>query len=222
MYERVGFVRILGRMDSEPLENVFTHVNVLDKLSAEQRYNIRKLMAESNPRDFGRLERVKRIPGDDAVLKFPKLFILGKPGAGKTTFLKHTALRAIKHEIKKVPLFVALRELSDSGMEIVEFMTHQLLVHRFPEPEQFLVRLLEKGDALILFDGLDEVNLADSRRGEMIRQLNEFVFRYSNCPMLMTCRVAATNYSFTQFEYVEMADFDMVQMGDYIDLWGML
>ena len=35
LYERVGFVRVLGRMEAEPLENVFTHVNVLDKLTAE-------------------------------------------------------------------------------------------------------------------------------------------------------------------------------------------
>ncbi len=219
LFERVGFVRILGRKDSEPLENIFTHVNVLDKLSAEQRYGVHKLMAEFSPRDFERLERVTCIPGDDAVLKFPKLFILGKPGAGKTTFLQHTALRAIKHEIKRVPLFVTLKELSDSGMEIVPFMTHQLSVHRFPKPEQFLARLLEKGDGLVLFDGLDEVNLADNKRAEMIRQINDFVYRYSDCPTLMTCRVAATDYSFTQFEYVEMADFDAVQMGEYIDLW---
>jgi len=29
LFERVGFVRILGRMEAEPLENVFTYVNVL-------------------------------------------------------------------------------------------------------------------------------------------------------------------------------------------------
>lgn len=119
LFERVGFVRVLGRMESEPLENVFTHVNVLDKLSAERRYDVAQLMAEFSPRDFTWTERVKRVSGDKAVANFPKLFILGKPGAGKTTFLKHTALRAINREINKVPVFVTLKELSDSGMEIV-------------------------------------------------------------------------------------------------------
>ena len=219
LFGQVGFVRILGRMESEPLENVFTHVNVLDKLTAEQRYNIAKLKAEFDPRDFSRMERARRVAGDEAVAEFPKLFILGKPGAGKTTFLKHTALRAIKHEIKKVPLFLPLKELSDSGKEIVEFMVHQLNVHRFPEPEAFLTRLLENGDGLVLFDGLDEVNLEDDKRSKMIKKINDFVYRYSDCPTLMTCRVAATDYSFTQFEYVEMADFDAQQMANYIDLW---
>ncbi|MEZ4641428.1 MAG: NACHT domain-containing protein [Chloroflexota bacterium] len=219
LFERVGFVRVLGRMEAEPLENVFTHVNVLDKVSAERRYDVARLMAEFAPRDFSWTERVKRVPGDKAAAEFPKLFILGKPGAGKTTFLKHTALRAIKHEIKKVPVFVTLKELSDSGMEIVPFIVHQFTVHQLPEAAAFVEPLLKNGNALVLFDGLDEVNLEGNKRADLIRALNDFVYQYSDCPMMLTCRVAATDYSFTQFEYVEMADFDEGQMGHYIDRW---
>ncbi len=162
---------------------------------------------------------MKRISGDEAIADFNKIYILGKPGAGKTTFLKHTALRAINRELDGVPVFVTLKELSDSGMEIVPFMVHQFKVHRLPEPELFVERLLKSGKALVLFDGLDEVNLADNKRADLIRALNDFVYQYSDCMILITCRVAATDYSFTQFEYVEMADFDVEQMGCYIDQW---
>ena len=219
LYERVGFVRILGRMDAEPLENVFTHLNVLDKLSAERRYDLARLIGEHGPRDFSAHERAQRLPGDEALAEFQKLFILGKPGAGKTTFMKHTALRAIHHEIEKVPVFVTLKELADSGMEIVPFITHQFAVHRFPNPGPFVEELLKDGAAIVLFDGLDEVNLADDGRATMIRRLNDFVYQYGECQILITCRVAATDYSFTQFDYVEMADFDAGQIGRYIDLW---
>lgn len=219
LYEKVGFVLILGRREAEPLENVFTHVNVLDRLSAERRYTIERLTEEAAPRDFGWHQRVQRLSGDEAVAEYPKLFILGKPGAGKTTFLKHTALRAIRHEIKKVPIFVSLKELSDSGKEMMDFIVHQFAVHRFPNPAPFVEDLLKDGAGLLLFDGLDEVNLEGERRATLIAQLNDFVYQYSDCPMLLTCRVAATDYSFTQFEYVEMADFDAEQMGRYIDFW---
>jgi hypothetical protein len=219
LFERVGFVRILGRREAEPLQNVFTHVNVLDKTSAERWYDVNQLIADFRPRDLQRLERTKRMSGEASVAEYPKLFILGKPGAGKTTFLKHTALRAINGEIDKVPIFVTLKEVVDREMEIVPFIEHQFAVHRFPEPTAFVARLLEKGDAIVLFDGLDEVNLADNRRGRMIDRLNDFVYRYGECPILLTCRVAATDYTFTQFEYVEMADFDQEQIGRYIDRW---
>lgn len=219
LYERVGFVRILGRMEAEPLENVFTHVNVLDKLSAERRYNIDRLKTEFDPRDFEWQQRVKRISGEEAVAEYAKLFILGKPGAGKTTFLKYTALRAIKREIKKIPIFVTLKELSDSGKDIEEFIVRQFEVHRFPSPRPFVLDLLKDGEAIVLLDGLDEVNLEDNKRADLIQALNDFVYQYSDCPMLLTCRVAATEYSFTQFEYVEMADFDEGQIGRYIDQW---
>ncbi len=125
LFERVGFVRILGRMESEPLNNVFTHVNLLDKLSAENRYDLEKLKTDFAPRDFDRFSRVKRVPGDEAVAQHQKLFILGKPGAGKTTFLKHLALQAIKGEVDGIPIFISLKELSDSGKEIVAFINHQ-------------------------------------------------------------------------------------------------
>ena len=97
--QEVGYVPILGRNQQEPLENVFTHVNVLDKLLAERRYNIDRLQSEVHPRDFAWQADVERIAGEDAVQRFDKLFILGKPGAGKTTFLKHTALQAINRKI---------------------------------------------------------------------------------------------------------------------------
>ena len=193
-------MRILGRNNAEPLENVFTHVNVLDRPTAEQRYDIKKLMVEFDPRDFERHKRTKRIAGDEAVAEYSKLFILGKPGAGKTTFMKHTALRAIKGEIDKVPIFVTLKELSDSGMDIVPFIVRQFEVHQFPQAEPFVEQVLNNGDAIVLFDGLDEVNLEDNKRANLIQAINEFVYRYNNCPVLITCRVAATDYSFTQFE----------------------
>lgn len=35
LYERVGFVRVLGKLDSEPIEEIFTQINVLDRPTAE-------------------------------------------------------------------------------------------------------------------------------------------------------------------------------------------
>ena len=219
LQKQVGRVLVLERKQAKPLENIFTHVYVLDKLTAERWYNVPKLIDEFNPRDFDQLKREKRISGEEAVVEYDKLFILGKPGSGKTTFLKHTALQAIRGEIEKTPIFVTLRELSDTGLEIVPFIVRELGVKRFSNAESFVEEWLEEGKAVVLFDGLDEVNLEDGKRTHLIRALNVFTRRYSDCFILITCRVAATEYSFEPFQYVEMADFDEEQIGHYIGRW---
>ncbi len=217
--QEVGYVRILGRNQREPLENIFTHVNVLEKVLADLRYNIDRLQTDFHPRDFSRYEQLERISGEEALEQFNKLFILGKPGTGKTTFLKHTAFRAIEREIDEIPIFINLKELSVSSKSILDFIIHQFEIHRFPNPDPFVRDLLKDGNAIVLFDGLDEVDFQDKNGSDLIRHLNDFIYQYGECLILMTCRVSAIDYSFTQFEYVEMADFDDEQIGRYIDQW---
>ncbi|MGB1252490.1 MAG: NACHT domain-containing protein, partial [Candidatus Promineifilaceae bacterium] len=154
-----------------------------------------------------------------------KLFILGKPGAGKTTFMKWVALQAIQRKLDYFPIFINLKTLSDkrpglnSAENILDYIARTPEVRRIPSPKTFIEYALESGKALILFDGLDEVNLEDDLRSNMVDALNEFVAEYGDGKTLITCRVAATEYSFTPFEYVEMADFTPQQMGTFINNW---
>ncbi|MCO5204337.1 MAG: NACHT domain-containing protein [Anaerolineae bacterium] len=223
-YERVGFVRVLGKLDSEPIEEIFTQINVLDRPTAELRYRLDETREMWRDRRMWYDDRIKRMDALAALAAYPKLFILGKPGAGKTTFLKYAAVQAIQREIELFPIFVTLKEMSDdngdlrSGDDVLDFIVKRA-VFRIPEPRDFVTRLLERGKALLLFDGLDEVNLAGDRRSNMINALNQFAQQFNESKYALTCRVAATDYSFTQFEYVEMADFDDGQIAAFVDKW---
>ncbi|MCA9952067.1 MAG: NACHT domain-containing protein, partial [Anaerolineales bacterium] len=225
LYEYAGFVHVLGKMESEKLEEIFTDVNVLDKILAEQRYSLDHMREHFGPRAFRYSDKVKRQPGLDVLHSHNKLFILGKPGAGKTTFLKWAALQAIRREINYFPIFVALKTLSDSkpglrtGDEVLDYIVRLCRVHQIPEPRQFIERLLQDNKCMVLFDGLDEVNVENRQRDLLIDGLNEFVTQYGGGKVLITCRVAANDYSFTQFDYVEMADFSREQIGAFIDKW---
>ena len=213
-----GTTLVLGQLEPVLLEDIFTQVYILDKPTALRRFSIEELEKHYATGDRSRL-REKRQRGDEMVDSEDKLFILGKPGAGKTTFLKHVALQAVNGDINRVPIFVTLKELADSGQEILDFMVGEFAICSFPEARPFVERLLKAGRAVVLFDGLDEVGQAGEQRANLITALNNFIRQYSDCQCLITCRLAATDYHFEQFTYVEMADFDKPQIRSYVTKW---
>jgi predicted NACHT family NTPase len=77
--------------------------------------------------------------------------------------------------------------------------------------------LLRAGRALLLFDGLDEVQEAE--RSRLITELEKLRRRYHGCCMLLTCRTAATGYQFERARYVDVADFTPDQMDAFARRW---
>lgn len=209
-------MRIIG-LGTVPLEGIFTDVTILEKPKASRRYE----SIESLEKRYSAREQLlpanERKDGLDLVRNTRKLFILGGPGAGKTTFLKHIALRALDGEIEGVPIFITLKDLADSGQSILDFMRREFSICDFPDAGEFIKKLLEGAKAVVLFDGLDEVP-EDKRRGQ-IAALKDFIRQYNKTRYVMTCRIAATDYSFEYFKYVEMADFSPEQIAIYTQKW---
>ena len=101
----------------------------------------------------------------NVVTEHDKLFILGKPGAGKTTLLKYITLMAAKGEIDRIPIFVSLHDWAQTGFSLIRYMERQFEICDFPDAEVFITDvLLKKGRAIVLFDGLDEVNEESAQR----------------------------------------------------------
>jgi len=213
-----GTVHILGKSRPVPLEGIFTDVFILDKRSAEHRFDIQQLRE-----DPSRLEewQAKRQNGLEVIKHYEnnRLFILGKPGAGKTTFLKYIALQAVQGKLDRIPIFVSLKEWSDSGLELIPFLVKQFEICKFPQAQPFIEHILTAGHAIVLFDGLDEVQQENEQRTQLIAVLRDFSKQYLASPCLITCRIAATDYSFDQFTYVEVADFTEAQMHTFVNKW---
>ncbi len=217
-----GEMQILGQPKPVSLESIYTAINLLDRPTALSRYTVEEMQADFTGRGrryFHASDKEKRRDGLDMVKGGENLFILGKLGAGKTTFLKHVALRGVNGDLKRVLIFIGLKQLSDSGLSVFDFVVDEFEVCDFPDAAAYLDRLLKAGKAILLFDGLDEVNVADDERKSLISDVETFTRKYDQCQRLITCRLAANDYSFQGYTYVEMADFDEAQVGTFIAKW---
>ncbi|MBC6454749.1 MAG: NACHT domain-containing protein [Hormoscilla sp. SP5CHS1] len=166
--------------------------------------------------NFDRLQLGKvteeRISGIDAANKYPHMMVFGKPGAGKTTFLKYLAISCMGGEFQgaRVPVFITLKNwASDSNKpKLLEFVSQELANCDVTNKET--VELFNQGRVLLLLDGLDGVLKEDSHR--VIRQIQDFSDRYRSNVIVVTCRIAAREYTFQGFTEVEVADFDDQQI----------
>lgn len=212
-----GTMQIMGMPQPIPLDDIFTEAYLLDKPTALKRFDIERLKQLSADPDAP--PPVERINGLKLVREKGNLFILGKPGAGKTTFLKYITIKAAEQTIEKVPIFVSLKEWADSGKQLMPFIAERFDICDFPDAEPFVEELLSSGLAIMLFDGLDEVNQESGQRDSQTREMNHLIEKYDRTRCLITCRIAASDYSFQPFTYVEIADFTEEQIQTFVGNW---
>jgi predicted NACHT family NTPase len=225
--ERCGTMRVLDMTHSIGLNDIYTNVNILEKITGRRRKEIAELLQECNFEKFDRfgLGRIteKRIPGLDAVKKHTKLMILGKPGAGKTTFLKHLAIQCNqgKFQANRVPIFVTLKDFAEAANKpsLLEYITQQSVGCGVVEARVIasLQDVIEHSRALILLDGLDEVREKDNQR--VLKEIRDFSDQYRENHFVMTCRIAAREFTFEKFTEVEVADFDSKQIATFATNW---
>ena len=234
LYAQYKHIQIFGQAEPVPLEGIFTHVRVLDKPSALHRYDLRQLQATTNGDtrevyDLLREKNRKRSQALDglALVQQPdqqRLLILGKPGAGKTTFLKYLTLQATKPQprLDRLPILLTLREWDQVGGydALMAFIAQQFEACAFPKPQPVIEGLLRYSNvALVLFDGLDEIPCADAQRDKAIAAIRDFSRRYPQAQVIVTCRVAAEDYTFQGFNYLEIADFNAGQTHAFVRKW---
>jgi predicted NACHT family NTPase len=217
-------MRVLDMEHPIGLSAIYTSVNILQKILGRRRLGITELLQNCNLQKFERFGltdiKEKRVPGLEAVKFYKKLIVLGKPGAGKTTFLKYLAIQCNEGVFQpdKVPIFITLKDFAESknSPTLLEYI-NQKLEDCNVENLQIANKLLERGRGLILLDGLDEVRENDHDR--VIREIRHISLKFSECQFIMTCRIAAREYTFEQFTEVEVADFDDQQIKDFVDKW---
>ncbi len=168
----------------------------------------------------------------------PAAVLLGDPGSGKTTLSRFAAVwlaGGVKvegaHPPRKsvLPLFLPFREYiqacAKNDCSLLGFLEEQAANHlQVKLPAGFLEAAIEKGDAVLLLDGLDEVG-ASGAREEMRARVLAFSDQYPRMPVLVTSRVAGydeaplPNEGRDGFRHFRLAAFSDEDLARFVRNW---
>lgn len=207
---------------SQPLalDNIYTNQNVLTRLSNQRWLEISDLLKSRKHTLVD--PNVETIPALEAVTSHSKLMLLGKPGAGKTTFLQYLALECIRNNFKAdcLPVLIYLRTFVAQAKEFQDFSILGYLERFWRNYDLSLTQitsLLQQGKVLILLDGLDEIPAEYEQ--EVFQQIQQFAEIYYQNVCVITSRLAGQQYRFNGFTYVELADFNPTQVAIFAQRW---
>ncbi|MGH8591734.1 MAG: NACHT domain-containing protein [Gammaproteobacteria bacterium] len=193
-------------------------------------------------------EEPRTLSALEAAASYRRMVLLGDPGSGKSTFITNFAQALALHrldpahgwldrlrgwppaESQLVPLTVVLRDFtvaSSAGTaratprRLWDFIVARLGEQNLSFAAGPLEEKLEKGQAIVFLDGLDEIG--DPRQRIFVREAVEaFADRFPRSRIVVTCRTLAyqdPSWRLGGFEPIGLAAFNREQVDRFIAAW---
>ncbi|MEA3350045.1 MAG: NACHT domain-containing protein, partial [Chloroflexota bacterium] len=125
----------------------------------------------------GKGETVAPVPVEKALGENSRVIVLGDPGSGKSTLLKFLTLRLAAEHDAPLPIILPLnafaRALEKEDLSVQAYLPRYFagLAHGIANLEPLFTAALGKGQAVVLLDGLDEVQ---ANRAHVVHKVETF------------------------------------------------
>jgi predicted NACHT family NTPase len=178
-----------------------------------------------------------RVPAQQVLKQTKKkAVLLGAPGSGKTMLVSYFALMlceqgqcdptSIGFEAGEdwLPVVVRIRDwILQPNMGLLDYLRQYAEESLCTKdlPQGFFEHWLDRGRALILLDGLDEV-AEEAQRRKVAEQIETFLHQYRENPAVITSRPAGYRWDFfnlDEFPHYTLEPFDDKQVATFIDHW---
>lgn len=228
-YERIqaqcGTLHLLDITKPIGLNDIYIDVNFVEEITSKRWLELTDLQSldhdYSNQFTLNKIYQEK-IQGIEAVTKYSKMIVLGKPGSGKTTFLQSIAISCNEGFLKPdyLPIFISLKNFAEDAREhpqisLLNYLHEYFISFRISESD--MIAVLNHGKTLFLLDGLDEI--IGENADQIFQKIRSFAEKFYKNQIIITCRTAFQEYKLQGFTEVEIAYFTKPQIAKFVNKW---
>ncbi|BAY67506.1 HEAT repeat domain-containing protein [Anabaena sp. FACHB-709] len=236
-YNELKLWRMFIAQDVREVHQVLPRVHELPKEHFRRLRETDQIEAEIAAEELQKLTRVYLEQPLLSVLdvvnnkqSYKYVVILGDPGSGKSTLLQYLALNWSESPLDNVisqpiPLLIELRTYmrrrdGNECHNFLEFLDKCSGAIEHLNQHQ-LHQQLQAGNALVMFDGLDEV-FDPGKREDVITDIHRFTNEYPNVQVIVTSRVIGykpQRLRDAEFRHFMLQDLNSAQIQDFIHRW---